>query len=315
MASMTTLLLDAARTGDLKTLNVLLADGADPNAASPIDGCSALHYAVRTEDVQCVEALIACDADVNAMDTHEATPLHFAAARASSEPIMRMLLVSSADLQITDCNGWLPIHFACIRGHDHLLSLLLESVDGSVTVCARDKNGSTPLHWSSLHGHEAAVAALLRDGNAQLLPHAIELQNARGKTAADNAREFGHSRVVELLDGWKPNAPAPLPPRMRRHSTRAPRGPQAASTDEEEVAELKSKFGIGAAALAASGIVRLRQRAAAGGAAEVTLWRRRQLERTAELPRSPLQLAAMRNIVSFDAVGSPCRVHQRTIRD
>ena len=84
-------------------------------------------------------------------------------------------------------------------------------------------------------------------------------------------------------------------------------------TDKEEVDELKHKFGIGTAALAASSIVKLRRRAAEAAA-------RRRQERTAELPRSALQKAAARNVVSFEAEGPPGAatevlvVHQRAIR-
>lgn len=88
--------------------------------------------------------------------------------------------------------------------------------------------------------------------------------------------------------------------------------PQAASdppptTDAEEVAELRNKLGIGALALAARGAVKLR--ANAGGAL-----RPAQVERTADLPFTPLQKRAARNVVSFESEDAAVTVHQHAIR-
>jgi ankyrin repeat protein len=64
----------AAMDGDLKALERLLKDGADPTASDK-DGYGALHVAAQGRHLAVVERLLAAGADPNAADKHGNGPL------------------------------------------------------------------------------------------------------------------------------------------------------------------------------------------------------------------------------------------------
>ena len=250
-----------------------------------------------------------------------------------------MLMNSCASLHATDLNGWTPMHWAAMRGHDSVLPQLIETIEGQVTISAVDHWGSTPLHWAALHGHFKFVNLLLRDSNQQVLPHALAMKNAQDKTASDLARAYRHHNVARVLDAWEPLKPdiwgnrrapgaqqqTPSRPvggtRGGRAVASAPPAPaKASTTDEQEVVELKAKFGIGTAAMLASALMRAKKRAQMNASMSVDSRLERQAslsmkrqERTTALPCTPLQRRAMTNVVSFDETDAPVTVHQVAI--
>jgi len=85
-------LVEAAKNGDLKAVNVALAAGVDPTG--PPNRLTALHWAVARRisagktiepSAEIAKRLIEADADVNAKDYLGQTPLEWAAKYASSE--------------------------------------------------------------------------------------------------------------------------------------------------------------------------------------------------------------------------------------
>jgi ankyrin repeat protein len=89
--------------GDLKALDRLLKDGADPTASDK-DGYGALHIAVQERQLAVVERLLAAGADPNAVDKHGNGPLWTAGYSAgpgveATEPfeIAARLLAGGAD--------------------------------------------------------------------------------------------------------------------------------------------------------------------------------------------------------------------------
>jgi uncharacterized protein len=120
-----TLLADAAATGDIDRIKVLLDAGAKPNAAgtvvptlpflrfpgSPFDDNAPssfripLHNAVEVNEIEIVTLLIAAGADAQAVDNGGRTALF----SARSSEIARVLIDVGPDVEAQDCLGWAPL--------------------------------------------------------------------------------------------------------------------------------------------------------------------------------------------------------------
>lgn len=119
-----TLLADAAATGDVDRVKVLLDAGANPNgdrtvvpmpsflrAESPFDDNSPssfripLHNAVEVNEIEIVRLLIAAGVNVQAVDTGGRTALF----SARSSEVARVLVDTGLDVEAQDCLGWTPL--------------------------------------------------------------------------------------------------------------------------------------------------------------------------------------------------------------
>jgi cytohesin len=174
-----------ARLEDVAVVEVLLVEGADPNAADRT-GITPLHvaaecgntWAVRAllahgatpsprdewqstplhlaADPAIVDALLDAGADREARDRDQATPLHRAVGAGRSEAVER-LVAAGADLLAVDGEGRTPLHLAAAAGRGLTVDLLL---DEGADPRARDGDGLTPLDLATAAGHDHAVAAL-----------------------------------------------------------------------------------------------------------------------------------------------------------
>jgi len=110
-----TLLHSAAGIGNLRTVQLLLRLGADPNV---LDGGNhtPLYYAGNQygsdESADVVRALVSAGAHVNACDgVTRATPLHMAARR-GNVTVAKALLLCGADIAARDYRGVTPLQRA-----------------------------------------------------------------------------------------------------------------------------------------------------------------------------------------------------------
>ena len=87
---------EAARAGDMKTLDALLAAGADINSVEP-DGTAAIHWAVYRDDATLTARLVAAGADVNLANRNGATPLSLACGNASAGPVIVERLLKAGE--------------------------------------------------------------------------------------------------------------------------------------------------------------------------------------------------------------------------
>ena len=89
---------DAAGSGDLKTIQVMLENGIDVNLKDASFGHTALIVAARKGHRQIVELLLAKGADVNATDNYGNTALGWArkTSRENSEAVVNMLKQAGA---------------------------------------------------------------------------------------------------------------------------------------------------------------------------------------------------------------------------
>ena len=87
----------AARDGDVKALQKVLADGTDPNASNVI-GQTAMHFAAMWGQLGAVVALLDAGADANVENDNGATPLFYAVRKGQVE-VVETLLARGAKLR------------------------------------------------------------------------------------------------------------------------------------------------------------------------------------------------------------------------
>ncbi|MDQ3439771.1 MAG: ankyrin repeat domain-containing protein, partial [Planctomycetota bacterium] len=110
----------AARDGDVKRIDELLAEGADVNIQfrsgerrSPEWGSTPLHYAVRDGHAEAARRLIEKGANVNGANERGVTPLHRAIYNGA---LAKLLLAAGAKHDAADERGETPLHWAALDG-------------------------------------------------------------------------------------------------------------------------------------------------------------------------------------------------------
>ena len=165
-------------------------------------GDTALHLAAAGYRVEIVRLLLAAGADPNAAENHRRSgPLHYAADGYLAGPAwdakrqvqtIGVLLDAGADIQAQDKNGAAPLHRAVRTRCAAAVKRLLEA--GSDPTL-KNKPGSTPFHLAvqnTGHGGSGAIAATnaQREIIQEFLSRGIsmKLKDGNGKTVMDCAR-------------------------------------------------------------------------------------------------------------------------------
>ncbi|MGW0909176.1 ankyrin repeat domain-containing protein [Streptomyces sp. NPDC002853] len=98
----------AAADGDAQGMKVLLAGGADPEAADAA-GWTPLHFAAQAQASSAIEVLVAAGAAVDPADSHGNTPLWRAVFCSQGEgAVIRLLLEAGADPDRVNAHGVSP---------------------------------------------------------------------------------------------------------------------------------------------------------------------------------------------------------------
>ena len=167
-----TLLMLAARTGNVDALKLLLSHGASVNAVETRTGTTALMWAALENRADAVRALTKAGADVDARSKATAYPhtppgvigdaleegysyvgqtvlpkggwtALMYAARQGAIDAARALVDCGANLNLADQDGTPALTFAIINGHYDLAELLVEK---GADVNQADRTGATPLY-------------------------------------------------------------------------------------------------------------------------------------------------------------------------
>jgi ankyrin repeat protein len=189
-----TVLMLCARAGDLQAVEALLAKGADVNAAEPLFGQTALHWAAAAKHARTVELLVTSGANIHratgegpplpndtrqlATPTDYFTPLMFAV-RSGDFATVKTLLRLGASPSDTAGDGTTTLVMALLNGHFELAAYLL---DLGVDPNAYDQRGSA-LHvivWIRRQAEWISIAAAdivprVPDGNLDSLGLARKL--------------------------------------------------------------------------------------------------------------------------------------------
>lgn len=151
-------LMHAAAFGSVEAVKILLDAGADPKAQDPRGG-TALHYGAW--DVERVRLLVAKGADVNAASKAGRTPILSAASSPSGAGAMKFLLDHGADPKARDRAGF-NLLIPAAAADASLAGLLIDK--GLDLKLSADEGGFTPLHIASGAGNLPSAKLLLSKG-------------------------------------------------------------------------------------------------------------------------------------------------------
>ncbi|XP_072032648.1 uncharacterized protein [Amphiura filiformis] len=230
MSGDTSLLLQAARSGDVDVIKQLMEKGnsldetdeqgrsalhhaveanqhgslrllleADPGLATlqDSDGRNVLHLSTVAGEVELIKELVKY-VDVDAVDNEKHTAVHFATVSGLYNCI-ELLIEHGADPGTPDIHGAYPVHYAAqmcgepktaVTGIKCLQSLL--SKGGSHVNC-KDEGGKSPLLWASSAGSSKACKLLVDHGAD------INLADNDGLTAVHCATSRNKSRCLKTL--------------------------------------------------------------------------------------------------------------------
>ena len=105
-------LLAAAGSGNIKLVEFLLENGADPKRVlGPKNGFGPLHQAAKNQKADVVALLLGKGADPNSMGIDGQSPLHIAASKGSIS-IAKALLAAGADVAQENAEGFTPAELA-----------------------------------------------------------------------------------------------------------------------------------------------------------------------------------------------------------
>jgi len=184
----------AINNSDVELLETVVAASSDVLKYRTAEEKTLLHSAVELGDSYAVDVLLSNGADPEATDRWGETPL-FTAIRNDDGELIEMLVEASPDAEravsLPNVNGLTPVHAAALAGQDQPIPTLVEY---GADVNASDVNGWTPLHWAADRGYEAVVRTLI-DLRADIM-----LRTDSGKTAADLARSANETAVLNLLE-------------------------------------------------------------------------------------------------------------------
>lgn len=119
----------ACKTGDTKSIDTLLRQGASLNKASN-KGYFPIHIAALYDNHEVIEFLLSYQneqqrASTEVIDNDKCTPLLLAAKKGFTNSIKR-LLDNRANLYAQDLHGWTALHHAAFNYHSDAIKLLCE---------------------------------------------------------------------------------------------------------------------------------------------------------------------------------------------
>lgn len=150
----------AARHGDEQAVAGLLKRGVSVDIRDESDWTPLLWAAARG-NVATVELLVAAGADLKAATRKERQTALTLAARWNRAEVVAALIRRGASVQQRDSIGWTPLMWAALKGRSEIVSVLL---DGGAWIETFDSDGNTPLILAARQGRVGTVGLLLARG-------------------------------------------------------------------------------------------------------------------------------------------------------
>ncbi|USO00711.1 MAG: ankyrin repeat domain-containing protein [Alphaproteobacteria bacterium] len=194
-------LMTAAKTGDLKNIELLIQDGVNIDVVDEGFRCTALAYAAHSGHVDIANTLISRGADVNMGDGFGRTPL-IHAARHKHVNVAEALIVAGTHVNTIDGFNKTAIVYASENGCVDLVNLLIKSgsaINMRQTIIANiSRNDVAELQLTALmaaaQNRKIDIINILIANGAQ-----VNEKNSSGCTALIYAVANGYADIVELL--------------------------------------------------------------------------------------------------------------------
>ena len=167
----TTPLEEAAASGNLPVVELLIRYGADPNYRDR-DGWSAIHWAAEEGHQEIVRFLLDHGANPNAVSSYGTSPLHCAANGGNPVIVSLLLNMREVDPLKSTCHGWTALHHAAFMGHSHLVGVLLQDDRVRPTASLQDNHGWSVLHLA-IHSRDLDTVRMLLDESIIPDPQAL----------------------------------------------------------------------------------------------------------------------------------------------
>ena len=145
--------------GNIKTVKLLLQNGANPNNSSETLE-SPLVSAIKNNNVEIVRLLLSYKADVDLKSILKDPPILIACAKNNLE-IVKLLLENQADVNQLNITNQSPLAFACSLGNIEIAELLIKK---DANINQQDYFGISPLSYACLNNHRNITKLLLENG-------------------------------------------------------------------------------------------------------------------------------------------------------
>jgi len=197
----------AAQSGDLPTVQRLVAEHPELLSAKDAAGSTALHAAALARSTETIHLLLEQGARTDAADRDGRTPLHLAA-RALLSDNVAALIAGKTTPDAADRLGETPLHLAILEGPPDSAAARLRVVNtllaAGANPAAADQTGATALHMSAARNRPEVLDALLKPrANAGATsganPLSIEARDRRGRTALHLAAQADSAAVIDWL--------------------------------------------------------------------------------------------------------------------
>ncbi|XP_046522138.1 ankyrin repeat and SAM domain-containing protein 3 isoform X6 [Equus quagga] len=164
-------------------------------------GWTPLMYASYIGHDTIVHLLLEAGVSVNVPTPEGQTPLMLASS-CGNESIAYFLLQQGAELEMKDIQGWTALFHCTSAGHQQMVKFLLDS--GANANVREPICGFTPLMEAAAAGHEIIVQYFLNHGVQ------VDTRDHSGATARMLAKQYGHMKIVGLIDAHSPSLPKSL---------------------------------------------------------------------------------------------------------
>lgn len=193
-ATVSKLLLNAARQGSMETAKILLEAGVDINSTYGLNVELPLYVAAEKNFPDIVRLLIEHGADIEARSRDGNTALHIAALNQSEQALKAILELGAGVNTISAFNGRPALQIAAEKGFLETVRILLGY---GANTAIKDSDGRTALYLAAAKGYVKIVKRLLQAS----LPLSESLGSSIHGSALHVALEAKHSGVAVLLIG------------------------------------------------------------------------------------------------------------------